>query len=314
MKVVITGGAGFIGGHFVRQIADQNSTNQVSKIIVIESLTYASNLKFIFDLIDSKQIEFLQADICDAEKIKTAITDCDLLVNFAAESHVDNSIGNSSPFIKTNILGVENLLRLALENNVKRFVQISTDEVYGSIPIGEATESAVLDPSSPYSASKASADLLVLSYGKTHKLNVLVTRSCNNFGINQHREKFIPKTIVAALRNENIVVYGDGRNIREWINVQDNCRAIMNLIADTGSTGVFNLSSGLRLSNLEVVERVLKLVPTSTSNIEFVSDRKGHDFRYAIKSSRINNKFEYSSSQFNLDLIKTIDWYRKNAN
>lgn len=313
MNVVITGGAGFIGSHFVHQLVKHELQLEPSKISVIDNLTYASNIDFIRNLIDSKLIEFIHADISESHEIESAISGCDIVINFAAESHVDNSIGNSSPFIKTNIVGVENLLRFSQKYNVKRFVQISTDEVYGSIMTEEASESSLLNPSSPYSASKAAADLLSIAYNRTHGLNVLITRSCNNFGINQHKEKFIPKTISAALKNENIIVYGNGKNIREWINVEDNCKLIAELIRNPENNGVYNITSGLRLSNLEVVERILNLLPHSNSHIEYVPDRKGHDYRYAIKSKRIQQNFEYTSEEFDLDLAKTIKWYEENA-
>lgn len=237
----------------------------------------------------------------------------DVVVNFAAESHVDRSILNSAEFIKTNVLGVENLLSLALKLGISQFIQVSTDEVYGSIESGTWVEDSPLMPNSPYSASKAGADLLALSYFKTHGLDVRITRCCNNFGAMQMPEKFIPNLITRMLRKEKLPIYGNGKNVREWIHVEDHCVGI-NLVIDKGEAGeVYNIGSNFELENIEVAKLLLRAFGSELDCLQYVEDRKGHDFRYSIDSSKIKSLGFTYTKDFNEEIRNTIDWYRENT-
>ena len=302
---LVTGGAGFIGSHFVRTLVSQGH-----RVHVLDKLTYAGNIKNLQDLIESGQVVFFHGDICDPKISRLAMESTDLVVNFAAESHVDRSILDSAEFIKTNVLGVENLLSLALKLGISQFIQISTDEVYGSIEVGTWTEDSPLMPNSPYSASKASADLLALSFFKTHGLDVRITRCCNNFGPMQMPEKFIPNLITKMLRQENLPIYGDGKNVREWIHVDDHCFGI-NLVINEGKPGeVYNIGSSFELENIEVAKLLLSLFGSNLDRLEYVKDRKGHDFRYSIDSSKIKSLgFSYNKN-FSDELRGVIEWYR----
>lgn len=304
---LVTGGAGFIGSHFVRILVSQGH-----KVRVLDKLTYAGNLKNIQDLIATGQILFFQGDICDSKIGRLAMESADIVVNFAAESHVDRSILNSAEFIKTNVLGVENLLSLALELEISQFIQVSTDEVYGSIESGNWAEDSPLLPNSPYSASKAGADLLALSYFKTHGLDVRITRCCNNFGAMQMPEKFIPNLITRMLRKEKLPIYGNGKNVREWIHVEDHCFGI-NLVIDKGKPGeIYNIGSNFELENIEVAKLLLRTFGSDLDCLQFVDDRKGHDFRYSIDSSKIKSLGFTYTKNFNEEIRNTIDWYREN--
>lgn len=309
MKVLVTGGAGFIGSNFIKYILREHPSY---KIINLDKLTYAGNLKNLSDIKNNKNYKFIKGDICDKKLADRVIKECDVVVNFAAESHVDRSIVNPDEFLKTNVFGTYTLLETVKKYRNKRFLQISTDEVYGSIKKDFFKETDMLTPSSPYSASKASADLLAMSYYTTYKLPVLITRSSNNFGPNQYPEKIIPLFITNILREKKVPVYGDGLNIRDWIYVEDNCRAI-DLVLHKGKEGeIYNIGANNEKSNLDLTKIILKEMGKSSDYIEYVKDRPGHDRRYAVDCSKIRLlgfKLEY---EFDSALRKTINWYKNN--
>jgi dTDP-glucose 4,6-dehydratase len=308
-KFLVTGGAGFIGSNFVERLISKGES-----VRVLDKLTYAGNLKSIQGFIDQGQLDFFHGDICDPVVVREAMDSVDVVVNFAAESHVDRSIESSAEFVKTNVLGTENLLAHALMLKTKVFIQISTDEVYGSIDNGSWKEDSPLKPNSPYSASKAAADLLAISYYKTHGLDIRITRCCNNYGPRQLPEKLIPSFITKLMKNEKVPLYGDGRNIREWIHVDDHCRAI-DLVVEEGKPGeVYNIGSGLELENLELANLLLKFFNLESTYISLVEDRKGHDFRYSVDSLKIQNLGYKSKQEFEKGLLETIDWYKNNTN
>ncbi|WP_256686202.1 dTDP-glucose 4,6-dehydratase [Halococcus qingdaonensis] len=283
MSVLVTGGAGFIGSNFVRHLLD--TTNR--SVITLDALTYAGSMRHLDDVLDHPRHDFVEGDIRDQSLIAELFEEIDSVVNFAAESHVDRSIDSAEPFVATNVQGTRTLLDAARDADIDRFVQISTDEVYGEIHDGTFAETDPLDPRNPYAATKASADLLALSYHSTYDLPVLVTRSSNNFGPHQHSEKLIPKLIDRAARGESLPIYGDGSNVREWTYVQDNCRAIRTVL-DEGTTGeIYNVGSGDERTNLDVARTVLDAVGAPETLIEFVEDRPGHDERYALDASKM---------------------------
>ena len=315
MKIVITGGCGFIGSNFIRYIIKKYPEY---KILNIDKLTYAGNPENLKDISYNKNYKFLKKDICD----KSIIDDIsagsfgknyDVIINFAAESHVDRSIGNPEKFLKTDILGTFNLLEIVRKLNFKRFIQISTDEVYGSIQKGSFDESAPLNPSNPYSASKGSADLLVLSYFKTYKSPVVIIRSTNNYGPYQYPEKFIPLFIINAIRNKKLPLYGDGRNVRDYLFVLDNCKGI-DIVLHKGKEGeIYNISAGNEKENIYVANKILEYLGKDKSLIEFVKDRPGHDKRYSINSDKIRKLGWKDEVSFEDGLKKTIDWYKENV-
>ncbi len=285
------------------------------KIFNLDKLTYAGNLENLAGVSKNKNYRFIKGDISDGKSLKKIFgrVKFDAVVNFAAESHVDRSIINPAPFIKTNILGVATLLDLSLEFDVKRFVQISTDEVYGSILHGSFKEDDRLQPSSVYAASKASADLLVLSYYRTHKLPVIITRSSNNYGPYQFPEKLIPLVITNALENKKIPVYGDGMNVRDWLYVIDNCRAI-DLVLHQGEVGqIYNIGGNCERHNIDVIRLILKKLRRSTRLVQYVADRPGHDRRYALDTTKIKHNLGFEPEfDFEKGISLTIDWYIKN--
>ena len=309
MKIVITGGAGFIGSEMVRQFSQ--SENQ---IVVIDSLTYAGNLDSISPVLD--KVGFEKIDIRDNSAIKDyfANSAVDCVVNFAAETHVDNSIASPEIFLETNILGTFNLLEAARKHKF-RFLQVSTDEVYGSIREGEFKESDKLDPSSPYSASKASAELLLQAYVTTYSVEALGVRCSNNYGYYQNREKLIPAFIDRMVRGEKLPVYGTGKNVREWIHVSDSVAGIIKVL-NAGKVGEFyNISSHDFQENIEVTRKIIEFFNGDESCIEYVEDRLGHDFRYAIDSSKIRTELDwFPSIRFEEGLAETIQWYLDNPN
>jgi dTDP-glucose 4,6-dehydratase len=308
MKILVTGGAGFIGSNFIRYQLE----NYDDQIINVDKLSYAGNLDNLKDIESSPNYEFRKLDICDKEKIDHIMhRGIDYIVNFAAESHVDRSIEDPSIFVKTNVEGTQNLLDLALKFGVKKFVQISTDEVYGSLGQGgKFNEASSLNPSSPYSASKAAADLLVKSYAKTYNLPVNITRSSNNFGPYQYPEKLIPLFIIKALQNEKLPLYGDGSNIRDWIYVRDHCRAV-DLVMRRGNSGdIYNIGADNEKTNLEITQKILSLLSKSELLIKHVEDRKGHDYRYAVDSSKIQNELGWEVEyDFEQAMQITLNWY-----
>jgi len=310
MKLLVTGGAGFIGSHFLRS---QIIKNYWEKIVVLDSLTYAANLNNIKEFIDTSQIDFVKGDICDEKIVKYVMEDVSTVVHFAAESHVDRSIISSKPFITSNVLGTQNLLDQALKIGLQTFIHISTDEVYGSIENGSWNEIEPVKPNSPYSASKASSDLLALAYFRTYGLDVRVTRCSNNYGPNQHAEKLIPRFITNIIDGKKLPVYGKGNNRRDWLHVSDHCDAIDKVI-EFGSAGeIYNIGGGTELSNIELTYRILKLMNVKDDIIEFVEDRKGHDFRYSVDYTKLNRIGGYKPKiDFEKGLSSTIQWYVKN--
>ncbi|MFN2340823.1 MAG: dTDP-glucose 4,6-dehydratase [Halanaerobium sp.] len=308
MKILVTGGAGFIGSNFIHYQLE----NYDDQIINVDKLSYAGNLDNLKNLESNPNYEFKQLDICEQEKIDQIMhRGIDYIVNFAAESHVDRSIEDPSVFIKTNVEGTQNLLDLALKFGVNKFVQISTDEVYGSLgEKGKFTEDSPLNPSSPYSASKAAADLLVSSYAKTYDLPVNISRCSNNFGPYQYPEKLIPLFIIKALHDEKLPLYGDGSNIRDWIYVKDHCRAV-DLLMRRGKKGeIYNIGADNEKSNLEITKKILSLLSKSELLIKHVEDRRGHDYRYAVDSSKIKAELGWKAEfDFEKALAGTLNWY-----
>ncbi|NBW12777.1 MAG: dTDP-glucose 4,6-dehydratase [Caulobacteraceae bacterium] len=309
MKILITGGAGFIGSNFIIYMLNKYPSY---KIINYDALTYAANIKNLDEIKNNKNHEFIQGNILDKKKVQESIKNCNVIINFAAESHVDNSIANSSPFIQTNIVGTHNLLECAKEKGIDKFIQISTDEVYGSIDEGLFTESSLIQPNSPYSASKAAADHLVKAYYETWGLNINITRCSNNYGPNQHDEKLIPKIIKNAINDLPIPIYGNGLNVRDWLHVEDHCQAI-DLILHNGNPGeVYNIGGNNEWKNIDIVKKILKELNKSESLIKFVDDRLGHDTRYAINAEKIKKELNWNSKyDFNEGMLKIINWYKE---
>jgi dTDP-glucose 4,6-dehydratase len=311
MKILITGGAGFIGSNYIHDLIINESI--WSEIIVLDALTYAGNLANLQFALNDKRVKFIKGDIRDENLLNEVMPGVHTIVNFAAESHVDRSILNPNNFVSTNVLGTANLLMFALKFNVSKFLHISTDEVYGSISEGSWTESSPIKPNSPYSASKASSDLLVLSYWKTFGLPVLISRCSNNFGPNQHTEKLIPLTITNLMENKLIPVYGNGLNSRDWLHVSDHCRAI-NLILDKGTPGeIYNIGGGMEKTNLDTINLLIKLLNKSENFIQFIDDRRGHDFRYSVNFEKIQRECGYSPLRnFDDAIAETVKWYINN--
>jgi len=304
MRVLITGGAGFIGSNFVRYMV----RNYDYDIVVLDKLTYAGRLENLEDVIED--IEFIKGDICNSEDL-ARVGDCDVVINFAAETHVDRSIKDAGVFVKTDILGTFNLLEFSRRHDLT-FIQISTDEVYGSIEKGSFKEDDALDPSSPYSSSKAGADLLARAYYKTYGLPVMITRSSNNFGPYQYPEKIIPLFILNALRDKPLPLYGDGRNVRDWIYVLDNCEAV-DVVLHKGKKGeIYNIGGGNEKTNLEITHMILDELKKPKSLIKFVQDRPGHDRRYSLDCTKIRKLGWKPKHEFKEALKSTINWYKEN--
>jgi len=299
---------GFIGTNYIKMILN-GTLGGIDSLVCVDSLTYASNFQN-FTKSELRNFEFAKIDINSKNLLAKYFKNADAVVNFAAESHVDRSIRDNSKFIRTNICGTQNLLNLSYKYSVGNFLQISTDEVYGSSRYTSAKESSRLNPSSPYSASKAAADLLCMAMIKTHGMNVKITRSCNNFGSYQYPEKIIPYFIMRAIKNKKLPIYGNGSNIREWIHVSDNCIAIHKVLLSNSKSLVFNIGSGVRLSNLEIAEKILTILGKNKNLIEFVTDRKGHDYRYALNFKKIKKELDFNTRMnFNEGMKQTIDWY-----
>jgi len=315
MRLLITGGCGFIGSNFVRFVLDHYQPEFVTNV---DALTYAGNLDNLTGVAESagQRYEFFQADITDAEAMNAIMAKHKFfaVINFAAESHVDRSITSGDDFVRTNVVGTEVLLAAARRHGVKRFVQISTDEVYGSLGAeGRFTETSPIEPSSPYSASKASADLLALAAHKTFGQEVMITRCSNNYGPYQFPEKLIPLMITNALADKKLPVYGDGLNVRDWIHVEDHCRAVMAVLLDGKPGEVYNVGADAEQTNISVVETILEALGKPRDLITYVEDRLGHDRRYAIDSSKMREELEWKPiHQFEASLRETIQWYLDN--
>lgn len=307
MKVLITGGAGFIGCNFVRHMLKEHPENEV---VVLDKLTYAGRMENLEEVMD--RIEFVKGDICDKDIVKEVMEGCGSIVNFAAESHVDRSITTPEDFVRTDVLGVFTLLEEARRRDIGKFVQISTDEVYGSTVSGSFSEKDILDPSSPYSASKAGGELLARSYVRTYGLDVVVTRSSNNYGPFQYPEKLIPVLVIKALRNQPLPIYGKGTNVRDWLHVEDNCRAI-DLVLQKGTPGdIINIGSSNEVANIDVAKMILGHMGKPESLISYVDDRPGHDFRYSLRWDRMREMGWAPSVEFEDGLKQTVDWYVAN--
>ena len=316
MKIVVTGGAGFIGGNFIHYMMNKYKTYE---IICVDCLTYAGNLSTLDPVKDKQNFRFEKTDITDRVRIYELFEKekPDIVVNFAAESHVDRSIDNPEIFLKTNILGTQVLMDACLKYNVGRYHQVSTDEVYGDLPLDRPdlffTEETPIHASSPYSASKASADLLVQAYNRTYGLPATISRCSNNYGPYHYPEKLIPLMIIKALNNDSLPVYGDGLNVRDWLYVEDHCRAI-DMIIHNGKIGeVYNVGGHNEKGNIEVVKLILDILGKPHSLISYVEDRKGHDRRYAIDPKKINKELGWSpDTSFETGIEKTVKWYLDN--
>lgn len=311
MKILVTGGAGFIGCNFIRHVL---GTRRHYEIVNFDKLTYAGNLANLESVAENRNYRFVRGDICDAASVEAAMRGCDAVVHFAAESHVDRSIYEPAPVIETNVTGTFVLLQTARKVSVSRFVHISTDEVYGDIPPGRfASEDSPLQPSSPYSASKAGADLLVKSYMRTYGLPALITRSSNNYGPFQFPEKFVPLMITNALQNKSLPVYGDGRQQRDWLHVEDNCRGIL-AVLESGRVGeVYNIGGSDLEENLTMVRRLLRLMDKPERLLSYVQDRPGHDRRYALDCKKIETELGWRPEiPLEDGLRQTIEWYQIN--
>ncbi len=313
MRLLVSGGAGFIGSNFVRMIAN-GQLDGISSIRVLDKLTYAGVRENLVEAAKSGSYEFIKGDICDVSLVSDLVKDVDAIVNFAAESHVDRSISGASDFVQTNIVGVQVMLD-AIKASGKdiRFLQVSTDEVYGSIEKGSWTEEWPLQPNSPYSASKASGELLARSYNKTHGMDIVITRCSNNYGSHHFPEKLIPLFITNLIEGKKVPVYGNGMNVRDWLHVDDHCRGIYSVLMNGKSGEVYNIGGGRELTNLEITDLILKEMGADNSAIEYVEDRKGHDLRYSVDWTKINREFGYEPQvKFEDGLRQTIDWYRNN--
>ena len=307
MRFLITGGAGFIGCNFVRYMLEKYPDDEIA---VLDKLTYAGRLENLQEVMN--KITFIKGDICDNEDVKK-VGDCNVIFNFAAETHVDRSILDAGVFVKTDVLGTYTLLEYARKHDVEKYIQISTDEVYGSIDKGSSSEEDVLDPSSPYSASKAGADLLVKAYHRTHGLPVFITRSSNNFGPYQYPEKLIPVLILKAMHDEPLPIYGDGRNVRDWIYVLDNCAGI-DTVFQKGKIGeIYNIASGNEKQNIEIANMILEELEKPKSLIKFVDDRHGHDKRYSLNIEKVRKLGWNSKYRFEDAVKETIRWYKENG-
>jgi len=316
MNLMITGGAGFIGSRFAELLVSQEIPNQFSSITVVDNLTYSGNLSNLDSVILTPEFYFHKVDICNQPGIENVIIErsIDVIVNFAAESHVDRSIESSFEFLQTNVMGTQNLLDLAKKHSVKRYLQVSTDEVYGAIPEGSWEEDEPLKPNSPYSASKAAADLLVLAYGKTFGMNIGITRCCNNYGLRQFPEKIIPLFVSNLIDGKPVPIYGDGNQIREWIHVDDHCRGVFAVLEDGKPGEIYNLAGTDEFRNIELARKIISFFNKSEDEaFEFVADRKGHDIRYSLTGNKSRTELGFEPKiGFETGLQKTIEWYVAN--
>ena len=313
MKLVITGAAGFIGSNFVRMIA-QGQLTGITSVTVLDKLTYAGVKSNLDSASNLPRYAFIEGDICDSLLVTELLEDVDAVVNFAAESHVDRSITGATEFVQTNIVGVQVLLDAIKASGRRiRFLQVSTDEVYGTIETGSWTEDWPLQPNSPYSASKASGELLARSYYKTHAMDVVITRSSNNYGTHHFPEKLIPLFITNLIEGKKVPVYGSGQNVRDWLHVDDHCRGIYLVLMNGKSGEVYNIGGGRELTNNKITSLILQAMGADESSIEYVEDRKGHDLRYSVDWKKINRELDYEPQvKFEDGLKETIQWYRDN--
>jgi len=309
MKYLVTGGCGFIGSNFIRRCFEQNDHVEITNIDAMLIGSHHLNLQGL----KNKNYKFVQANICNKKIIQKLTNKVDYVINFAAESHVDRSISYSLPFIQSNIIGVYTILEALCNNKDVKFLQISTDEVYGENLRGYNKEYDELNPSNPYSGSKAAAEMLIRSYSKTYDLDITITRCTNNFGPRQFPEKLIPKTIISALTNEPIPLHGDGTAKRQWIHVLDHCDAILKILSNWGKSCVYNIGGNTEISNLDLVRKILKMMNKPEDLIIYVQDRPGQDKRYGVNSTLIEKLIGFTSTvKFQTGLQSTIDWYISN--
>ena len=307
MKVLVTGGAGFIGSNFVSQFVS-GKYPEIAQVIVLDKLTYAGKLENLTDALQDPRFSFVQGDICDFSLVNDLVPEVDAIINFAAESHVDRSIESASEFIRTNVLGTQTLLEAARIHKITKFIQVSTDEVYGSIESGSWNEESPLLHNSPYSASKAGADLLVRAYHVTHNLHTLITRCSNNYGPRQYPEKLIPLFVTRLLAGQKVPVYGTGTNIRDWLHVNDHCNGIYLTLTKGKAGEIYNIGGGTELTNIALTKELIKLTGFDEDKIEFVTDRLGHDQRYSVDWSKIRRLGYIPSVEFEVGLQATVAW------
>jgi dTDP-glucose 4,6-dehydratase len=314
MKILVTGGAGFIGSNFVRMaLTDKFPNFNVDEIVVLDLLTYAGDEENLAPIATDKRYKFVKGDIRDLELAKKIMGQTDYVVHFAAESHVDRSIEGGSEFVSTNVMGTQVLLDAARNSNLKRFLHVSTDEVYGSISEGSWPEDHPLLPNSPYSASKAGSDLLVRAYNRTHKLDTVITRCSNNYGQYQFPEKVMPLFITNIIEGKKVPLYGNGLNVRDWLHVDDHCSGIALALTKGKSGEVYNIGGGTELTNVELTHKILAAMGVGEEFIQPVEDRKGHDLRYSVDITKINTQLGYSPQvNFEEGLAQTINWYKNN--
>jgi dTDP-glucose 4,6-dehydratase len=312
MDVLVTGGAGFIGSHFVRAVlGDRLEGLQGARVTVLDKLTYAGNFANLDEVAHSKRLDFIPGDVCDAALTDAAVRRHDAVVHFAAETHVDRSIAAAAPFALTNVLGTQVLLEAALRHGTSRVVQVSTDEVYGSIETGAWTERSPIAPNSPYAATKAGADLLALAYHRTHGLPVIVTRGTNTYGPHQHPEKVIPRFVTNLLSGRTVPLYGDGSQIRDWLHVEDHLRGVALALLDGRPGEVYHIGGTVELSNRDLTGVILTECGAGWDRVVAVPDRKGHDFRYAVDDEKIRHELGWRPRvEFSSGLAATVRWYR----
>jgi dTDP-glucose 4,6-dehydratase len=310
MKILVTGGCGFIGSHFIKQHLQNNPQNE---IVNLDKLTYAGRLENLKEVEKNPCYSFIKGDICNSSDAEKAMNGCDTVVHFAAESHVDRSIQSAAEFIKTDVVGTYILLEAARKKNIQKFVQISTDEVYGQILSGSFTEESLLMPRNPYSASKAAADRLAYSFFATYGLPVCITRSSNNYGSHQFPEKVIPLFVTNLIRGKKVPVYGTGKNIRDWLYVKDNCEAIESVLKKGRKGEVYNIGGGNEKTNMELTKMLLEKFGFGEEMIEFVEDRKGHDLRYSLNYNKISEELGWKpKTPLEKGIKETVSWYRNN--
>jgi dTDP-glucose 4,6-dehydratase len=312
MRYFVTGAAGFIGSHFVRRLLAGEYGVEPSAVTVYDKLTYAGNLENLASVADDPRYSFVQGDICDGDRLDEVLPGHDVVVNFAAETHVDRSIHGPQDFVVTNVVGTQTLLDACLRHGIPRTVHIGTDEVYGSIETGSWTENEPLQPNSPYSAAKAAAELLVRAYFVTYGLNVSSTRCSNNYGPYQFPEKVIPLFVTNLVDGEQVPLYGDGLNVRDWLHVDDHCRGIALVVAKGEPGESYNIGGGLELTNRELTEQVLQAMGADWSSVRQVEDRKGHDRRYSVDDSKLRALGYAPQHRFEDGLAETVQWYRDN--
>jgi dTDP-glucose 4,6-dehydratase len=314
VKILLTGGAGFIGSNFVRMaLADRLPGIEGAQITVLDALTYSGSLSNLAEVAEHPRYAFVQGDIRDVGLLDRILPGTDVIIHFAAESHVDRSVRDASVFVETNVVGTQRLLDAALRHDVRRFVHVSTDEVYGSIEEGSWSEEHQLEPNSPYSASKASSDLLVRSYHRTHGLDARITRCSNNYGPHHFPEKLVPLFVTNLIDDRPVPLYGDGEHVRDWLHVDDHCRGIA-LVLTRGRPGeIYNIGGGTELTNRELTERLLDATGRDWSSVQQAEDRKGHDRRYSVDTTKISDELGYEPQvPFDQGLAEVVQWYRDN--